>query len=398
MKAVIFGAGNIGRGFIGPLFAESGFEVTFVDVSKPVVEKLNTDHKYPLKIVSNEGSREIMVERVSAVNGNDTDAATKAIAECDICATCVGAGAIKYILPNFISSLRLRLATSGRPLDLLICENLMDADKYVHSLLEPQLTAEEMAMVGLIETSVGRMVPAPDPLANADNPLRVAVEEYGVLPVDRDAFKEEVPPVKNMVAHSPFRFYIERKLYLHNMGHAVCAYLGSYTGHEKICTAISDPTIRVIVTAAMTESAMALADKYSTSAAPIMEHAADLIRRFANVALGDGCARVGADIPRKLAPSDRLTGGAMNVISTGAAPVFICIGAAAALYKYMKDAELDTSAASAMAEYAKLAGEPAATLAPMVEKFYNLFVEGKTLTEILSAADKMKHDAVGMIV
>lgn len=398
MKAVIFGAGNIGRGFIGPLFAESGFEVTFIDVSAPVVEKLNTDHKYPLRIVSNEGSREIMVENVSAVNGNDFDAAEKAIAECDICATCVGAGAIKYILPNFIRGLRRRLNTSGKPLDLLICENLMDADKFVHSLLEGELTAEEMAMVGLIETSVGRMVPAPDPLANADNPLRVAVEEYGVLPVDRDAFKGEIPPVKNMVAHSPFRFYIERKLYLHNMGHAVCAYLGSYTGHEKICTAISDPVIRVIVTAAMTESAMALADKYGTSAAPIMEHAADLIRRFANVALGDGCARVGADIPRKLAPSDRLTGGAMNVISTGAAPVFICIGAAAALYKYVKDAEIDTSAASAMAEYAKLAGEPATKLAPTVEKFYTLFAEGKTLAEILSVADKMKHDAVGMIV
>lgn len=398
MKAVIFGAGNIGRGFIGPLFAESGFEVTFIDVSKAVVEKLNTDHKYPLKIVSNDGSREIMVENVSAVDGNDFDAAEAAIAECDISATCVGAGAIKYILPNFIRGLRRRLATTGKPLDLLICENLMDADKYVHSLLEPELTPEEMTMVGLIETSVGRMVPAPDPTANADNPLRVAVEEYGVLPVDRDAFKGTVPPVKNMVAHSPFRFYIERKLYLHNMGHAVCAYLGSYSGHEKICTAISDPTIRVIVTAAMTESAVALAEKYGTSVAPIMEHAADLIRRFANVALGDGCARVGADIPRKLAPSDRLTGGAMNVISTGATPVFICVGAAAALYKYMKDAELDMSSASAMAEYAKLAGEPAVTLAPMVEKFYNLFAEGQTLTEILSAADKMKHNAVGMIV
>jgi len=88
----------------------------------------------------------------------------------------------------------------------------------------------------------------------------------------------------------------------------------------------------------------------------------------------------------------------MNVISTGSTPVFICVGAAAALYKYMKDAELDMSPASAMVEYAKLAGEPAATLAPTVEKFYNLFTEGRTLTEILSAADKMKHEAVGMIV
>lgn len=398
MKAVIFGAGNIGRGFIGPLFSESGFEVTFIDVSKTVVERLNADGKYPLRIVSNEGCREIMVENVCAVDGNDAESAARAIAECDICATCVGAGAIKYILTNFINGLRLRLKTTGKPLDLLICENLMDADKYVRSLLEPELTEDELRSVGLIETSVGRMVPAPDPEANKDNPLRVAVEEYGVLPVDRDAFKGELPPVKNMVAHSPFRFYIERKLYLHNMGHAVCAYLGSYTGHEKICTAIADPAIRVLVTGAMTESALALSEKYGVSAAPIMEHAADLIRRFGNRALGDTCARVGADIPRKLAPSDRLTGGAMNVISTGAVPVFVCVGAAAALFKYMKDSELDMSCEYAMAEYKKLAGEPDAAVCELVEQFYGMLVSGAELSEIIAAADIAKHKAVGMIV
>jgi len=396
MKAVIFGAGNIGRGFIAPLFSESGFDVTFIDVSLPMIERINAEGKYPLRIVSNEGTREIMVDRVSAVNGNDPDAAARVIADCDITATCVGAGAIKYILPNFIKGLRLRLAESGRPLDLLICENLMDADKYVHSLLEPQLTKEELSKVGLIETSVGRMVPAPDPEANRDCPLRVAVEEYGVLPVDRDAFKGDVPPVKNMVAHSPFRYYIERKLYLHNMGHAVCAYLGDYTGHEKICTAISDPAIRVLVTAAMTESATALSEKYSCSAAPLMEHASDLVRRFGNVALGDGCARVGADIPRKLAAADRLTGAAACALSVGISPVFICVGAAAALHKYVKDEGIDP--ALARDTYMSLAGSPAKEIAELTMTLYPLFAEGKGLGEILATADKMKHDAVGMIV
>ncbi len=398
MKAVIFGAGNIGRGFIGPLFSQSGFDVTFIDVSRPIVEKLNADGEYPLRIVSNEGQHEVTVEHVCAVDGNDSDAAAAAIAECDIAATCVGAGAIKYILPNFILGLRRRLAESGRPLDLLICENLMDADKYVHSLLEDKLTPDELAKVGLVETSVGRMVPAPDPEANRDNILRVAVEEYCVLPVDRDAFKGEIPPVRNMVAFSPFRFYIERKLYLHNMGHAICAYLGDYMGHALICDSIADPAIRVIVTSAMTESVIGLTKKYGVEAAPVLEHAADLVRRFGNRALGDTCARVGGDIPRKLAASDRLTGAAHMISDGGDVPVFVSLGAAAALYKYMSDKGGDMSADSAMNEYTALSQNSAGDAFDLVRRFYVMLTEKKTPAELIAAADAAKHSYSGMIV
>lgn len=398
MKAVIFGAGNIGRGFIGPLFSGSGFDVTFIDVSAPIVEKMNLDRKYPLRIVSNEGEREITVEHVCAVDGNDHDAAAKAIAECDIAATCVGAGAIKYILPNFILGLRRRLSESGRPLDLLICENLMDADKYVHSLLEKELSEEEIRMVGLIETSVGRMVPAPDPEANKDNILRVAVEEYCVLPVDRDAFKGEIPDVKGLVAFSPFRFYIERKLYLHNMGHAICAYLGDYLGYDLICKSIADPAVRVIVNAAMTESVIGLTRKYGVDAAPVLEHASDLVRRFGNRALGDTCARVGADIPRKLAPSDRLTGAAKMIAEGGAVPVYVSLGAAAALFKYVTDNGIVGGVDGAMAEYTKLSGCESGDSFELVRRFYEMLVSKATAAELIAAADAAKHSYSGMIV
>ena len=40
-QAIIFGAGNIGRGFIGQFFSESGYEVTFVDVDRPLLDTLN---------------------------------------------------------------------------------------------------------------------------------------------------------------------------------------------------------------------------------------------------------------------------------------------------------------------------------------------------------------------
>ncbi|HPP75292.1 MAG TPA: mannitol-1-phosphate 5-dehydrogenase, partial [Armatimonadota bacterium] len=51
-KAVQFGAGNIGRGFIGQLFHESGYEVVFVDVVPDVVRLLNEQRCYTLRIAS----------------------------------------------------------------------------------------------------------------------------------------------------------------------------------------------------------------------------------------------------------------------------------------------------------------------------------------------------------
>lgn len=396
MKAVIFGAGNIGRGFIGALFSQAGLSVTFIDVSAPIVEKINEDHCYPLSIVSTAGKYEICIDKISAVSGNDPESASQAIADCDIAATCVGAKAIKYIIPNFVKGVKKRFAEGKGPLNLLICENLMDADKYIRSLLEPELSAEELASVGLVETSVGRMVPVPRPELQGDNILRVAVEEYGVLPVDRDAFVGDIPEIKNMVPFSPFHYYIERKLYIHNMGHAVCAYLGDYLGHEYICTAIADPAVRLCAQSAMNDSAAALSKKYSSDIAPVSDHVGDLIRRFGNTALGDTCARVGGDIPRKLALSDRLTGAFLQAYGEGIFSVYICIGAAAALVKYMRENPDCNDSAEVLTKLCGLA--PDHEYCQTVLRIAPLFEEGKSLSEIIAFADEIKHEKIGMIV
>ena len=46
MNAVHFGAGNIGRGFIGNLLNESGYEVCFVDVNSDMIDRINSDKSY----------------------------------------------------------------------------------------------------------------------------------------------------------------------------------------------------------------------------------------------------------------------------------------------------------------------------------------------------------------
>lgn len=397
MNAVIFGAGNIGRGFIGALFSQAGLNVTFIDVAKHVVERMNADHQYPLHIVGGKEEKIIDIKNVCAVDGNDREAAVNAIVNADIAATCVGAKAIKYILPNFVAGVKARFAIGKAPLNLLICENLMDADEYIRELLSEELTPEELATVGLVETSVGRMVPVPKPTGENDNPLKIAVEEYGVLPVDLAAFKGEVPEIKNMVPFTPFHYYIERKLFIHNMGHAICAYLGNVLGHEYICDSIVDPVVRLLVHNAMLESCDALSTRYETPIRPLLDHANDLIRRFHNRELGDTCARVGGDIPRKLANSDRLTGAAKSCVEMGIFPVYICTGSAVALHCYMKENDLSVeTAADTLVSLTGLAKNDDITLCTL--EMYEYFKNGASLKDILAAADEKKHEKLGMIV
>ncbi len=391
--AAIIGAGNIGRGFIGQIMSEGGYDVCFIDVAAPVVDALNERGEYPLEIVSSRGNVRKTVKNVRAVNGNDKESAARVIADCDICVTCVGAKAIKFIIPNFVAGVKLRYAEKKAPINLLICENLMDADKYIHSLLETELTPEEMDSVGLVETSVGRMVPLPDKSLLEIDPLLVRAEAYPVLPCDKDAFKGDVPEIKNIIPVSPFRFIIERKLYIHNMGHAVCAYLGMIKGYKYICEAIADPEIRVIVREAMTESAVALSKRYGKPLDEIIAHTDDLIRRFGNTELGDTCERVGADIPRKLAKSDRLTGGSLSVIDAGGHPTYISIGAAAALAKYCADNGEDAETA-----FTALTGVEGGEYNDTVLDIAAKLAAGASLSKITAIADARLSELCGTIV
>lgn len=333
--AVMYGAGNIGRGFIGKVFSEAGFHVIFVDVVSSVVEKLNADHAYPVRLVSNEYIREVTVSNVSAVSGFDTDAVAQAIAQADIMATAVGVNVLPKIIPNVAAGLEKR-AQSGRPLDIIICENLIDADKYLRRLLEQTINPSARGYldnnVGLVEASIGRMVPVMTDEMRGDNPLRVWVEPYEELPVDKDAFRGDIPPIKTLIPFSPFGFYIRRKLFVHNMGHALCAYFGWLKGYSLISEAAADDEILSMAKAAMLDVSAALHRGYGISKDEIDANVYDLLKRFGNRELRDSVSRVGKDPIRKLKPNDRLTGAALFCMEQGIDPVHILPAIAAALH------------------------------------------------------------------
>ena len=404
MKAVMYGGGNIGRGFIGALLSQSGYRVTFIDGAPPVVEHLQKNECYPIRYVFSGGHEDVLVENVTAVNGNDMEAASDAIATCDIMATAVGARILKFIIPNIVAGLRKRWAANGGPLNIIICENLMDANLVIEGMIKEQLTEEEKAKfdetVGLVEASIGRMVPVQTEEMKDGDPMRVCVERYGFLPTDGAAFKGGIPEIKNMVPFAPFDFYLKRKLYIHNMGHATCAYLGDLLGLEYIYQSIDVADVRILVQNAMLESAMALSGKYGVALGDVVMHITDLLNRFTNAALKDTCARVGGDPARKLSPDDRMIGSSSLALEQGTTPAYIAVGAAAGVHRYIKETEgMEQgmeSAKQVLSEVSKLDTE--GELAKLILAMYEKILSGATLYDLRRAADAVKASTLKPIV
>ena len=383
MKAVMYGGGNIGRGFIGALLSQSGYEVTFIDVAEPVISALQEKRRYPVRIVSTEGYEDVWVENVTAVNGNLPEAA-EAIANCDIMATAVGARILKFIVPNIVAGLRKRWEMGKGPLNIIICENLNDANKVLEEMLKAELTEEECQRfdetVGLVEASVGRMVPVQTEGMKDGEPMRVCVEQYGFLPVDLAAFKGGAPEIQNMVPYAPFDFYIKRKLYIHNMGHATCAYLGELLKLRYIYQAVDVPDIRIIVQNAMLESAAALSQTYGVPLERMTCHIEDLLYRFTNEALQDTCARVGGDPARKL-----------SVQQTGEVPVYIAIGAAASLYRLVSESGQAQDPENGKKLLLQVSGlEENSILADIILHIYGKILVGCTIAQLRGYAEKQK--------
>lgn len=390
MKFLMYGAGSIGRGFIGSLFAQAGYEVVFVDVNRNIINTLNECHSYRCTVTS-DPPYDISVQNVRGVDGQDEAAVIEEIASCDLMATSLGANVLPHVAPVIAKGFQLRMKRSKKPLNLLICENLKDAAHILRGWLSDALPEADRLMLdthcGLIEAAIGRMVPVAPP--NDSDPLHITVEEYGFLPIDKAAFIGTPPDIKCLVPYSPFAFYEERKLYLHNMGHAVCAYLGLLRGCETIPEAVSDPYVRLFTQNAMTESAAMLSGKYDVPFASVYDHAEDLLLRFSNTILSDTCERVGRDPMRKLQSGDRFAGTLCRCFEHGVYPVYIALGYAAALYNHTGNA--------GQAEHIVLThGRLPEEQAKLVMRMFALIE--LPAPELLRAAEKVKKELRGDIV
>ena len=94
-SVLIYGAGNIGRSFLGQLFSEAGFELVFADIDTELIGRLNVAGAY--RVVIREDGREdeeLRVAPVRAVDSRDADRLLEEIRQAAYIVTSVGKNAL----------------------------------------------------------------------------------------------------------------------------------------------------------------------------------------------------------------------------------------------------------------------------------------------------------------
>jgi len=315
-KSVQFGAGNIGRGFMGQLFWEAGFKTVFIEARKDIAELLKEKKKYPLKLLDAYKKRQVdmIIDNIDCLHSNDTDKIASEITFSNVICTAVGIKILEPISRVIAEGLKKRIKENPVPVDIYLCENTLEAPTilkdYVYRYLNQPVRQWADKTIGFVGTIVARMVPPSSSQFGIKDPLFVVADAYHKLPYDGSAIKSEALEIEGMHTVNNFNAEFERKLYTYNLGHAALGYLGFLKGYTFVHEPFADPFIESIFNGALDETSEALSKKYpeDINMKQQKEIRIDVITRFGNPMLQDTVLRVARDPIRKLGSDDRIIG------------------------------------------------------------------------------------------
>ncbi|WP_460774767.1 mannitol-1-phosphate 5-dehydrogenase [Microbacterium sp. GXF7504] len=315
MKAVHFGAGNIGRGFVGLLLHEGGYEVVFSDVASDLVAALEAADRYTVHEVG-DGGADVEVTGFRAVDsGAEPERVVAEIATADVVTTAVGPNVLRFVAPTLVEGLRARDA-SLPPLQVMACENAIGATDTLRGLAASAAGDDWPALEGravFANTAVDRIVPGQPEGIGID----VVVEPYFEWAIESAPFGDRRPTIPGAHFVADLGPYIERKLYTVNTGHAATAYYGARAGVERISDALADPAIAHAVSATLAETSATLIAKHEFAPDELARYRETIIGRFRNPELPDTVWRVGRQPLRKLSRRERFVGPAAEAAERG---------------------------------------------------------------------------------
>ncbi|WP_080872732.1 mannitol-1-phosphate 5-dehydrogenase [Oceanobacillus timonensis] len=380
-NAVHFGAGVIGRGFIGDLLHATGYQVTFVEVSKQLVKQINETNSYDLYLIDNNYEKKVIdyVQAISPVE--DEQCVIDMIVNGTIVTTSVWADNLPKIAHILAKGLKQRMAKTDQKINVIACENALFAtDMLKREILNcgVDITEQELNRIASFpNAAVDRMVFG----KLVDGKRAVDIGKNYELVIERDKLANpNSEPIKGAIYTDNLHKFLERKLYITNCSHAYAAYMGYLKGYDNVQDALADKTIYQQVLAAVHESADMLLAKYNFGKKDLEDYIQFVLGRFMTEGIQDPITRVARSPIRKLDSTDRLVAPALQCEKFGMENTYLCRGIAAALlFKNPEDSQAvemndyinDNGIEQAVLHYTKI-DKNSKTYTNVLSHFHNL--------------------------
>ncbi|ORM71202.1 hypothetical protein [Pantoea rwandensis] len=337
MKAIIFGAGKISRGFISQLLYLAGWEIVYVDLNVPLLEQLRARGRFTVHVMGAE-EKNTLVEGYRCLSLHDIQGIAGELEDADVIFTSVGGKNLVSLGATIAAALTECYQRNTRldALNIITCENWKDPARVLSESISKSLSAEHAvlfkARTGVAQAVVMRSAVDPTPEMLQLDPLVVPVQDFWELPVDADNLCGTRPAIPGIVFQDNFAGFLERKIFTYNTGNATIAYLGYLKQLYSLAEAANDPFIVSVLESVYAETNTALARRHNCSLEEQTAFSEQAKRKYQDYAIIDDVRRHAADPLRKLGPDDRLIGAARLVGEYNLPLDGIATSIAAALY------------------------------------------------------------------
>ena len=317
-KAIHFGGGNIGRGFIAEFFHNSGYEVVFIDVVDSLIEQIQKTPSYTVTEIGTDETKSYTIDNYRALNSKHSmPQVIEEIATADVVTCAVGPNVLKFIAEPIAKGIDAR--NKDTPLAVIACENAIGATDNLFGFIEPKLQTSKSELPNKARfpnSAIDRIVPVQEPNAG----LNVKIEKFYEWCVEETPFKDAKgghPDIHGVHWVDNLEPYIERKLFTVNTSHATAAYFGYNRGKRTIHESMADKEIHDAVRDAVKETAHLIVNKHGITAKEQDDYVEAIIKRISNPHLEDVVERVGRAPLRKLSKKERFIGPAHQLAERG---------------------------------------------------------------------------------
>lgn len=376
-NCVVFGAGALGLGFLGPELSDA-FALAYVDIPDKgdLLGYLAEQGRFTVN-ETGPSARALEVGGVRGIRTDDTDALRDALDVVDLVFTAVGEPNLPHVAPHLAWAAARRRPHS--PLRVLCCENGIEIAEKLTGLVEKELEEplEGRAVVG--DTVMGRMCRiawvGEEDLEPVAPPCQwaVAAEPFFGMPVERKVTEGLETQCRALQPTGPevFAALEDVKMFAHNGLHAFLAFLGALKGRRLFCELRDEPVIMEMARGLLVDEIWpALRRKHGPALDRnyYLNFAPSITRRITCPGLADAIARGTRGAMRKFRPWERMVYGVRTVSRQGVRPENYATGLAAGIEVARRQAETDMSPREVLTDHCGFDPREEADLIELVEE------------------------------